>query len=467
MISDFLLALAVAAGPAQVSHRAPDEIICLSVLRLWDGSSAEVRDIQKTPFPPAFRQAFGGQGDCNNLDQHALIDWHLKVGDEQTIMAALRVIEEDYLTNGPTAAEFLKQLAPAVRKAKPQLEALGHLKTGPTYLEWYRQTRSNQSIARLADLAAAHVRLTLIAGEYLRAAEFYRSPVLLERGRPYLRAASEGIRLLYDDAQVAMASDQGAADMLNQGRSTYINLVRDYERRVPLLNARISGLPVDLDAARQSLSISDEGLLTAAARVLSDEGKDPCRIKREQDTQGIRDACGSENSFELRLRDYWMTRAQVELLTEPAERYRLKSFRYALNLQILDLERQTSDPIPFRRSTSQDNLVRLKIAFAEAAHIASSRPGDEAEGRQDRRDALAWLIDAEKDASPASHPGLFRQIANRYLKIWSELLAHRDSEEAAGDAALERTSSYMSRMLVQLPAIINAEPLGETAPDQK
>ena len=91
LLSVFLLiALPLAASAQEVPTR--ENMICSTYLRIWDGTKADVQNIQLHPVPDSFRDVVETTG-CRNTHPSDLIAWHRKYGSEETMVAALKYLE--------------------------------------------------------------------------------------------------------------------------------------------------------------------------------------------------------------------------------------------------------------------------------------------------------------------------------------------------------------------------------------
>ena len=307
-----LAALVLLPASAQ-ARRESNEIECVTILTMWSGSTAETRLIETTPVPDSYRTIFAA-GPCNTLHRPSLIDWHLAFGSAASVTAALAFLEADSTRGVPTGDPFLTGVGAAWHRAQPSIRTLARLDVPGGDVRWRRAVAADRTIRALQPFARGYEASVFLAEQYLRAAEFHRSPELLATARLYLRAATEGVRLFFDDALVAMAADPPAAHLLNLPAGT-VNAVRDMEARASVLHATLTRAPTDLAEASRLLDRGDGALLRHAAIEAYEHGGDLCDVGDRADLEAIRTACKNvEGDFEGRLLAYWRVRATLELL---------------------------------------------------------------------------------------------------------------------------------------------------------
>ncbi|WP_419809537.1 hypothetical protein [Sphingomonas sp.] len=411
---------------------------------MWSGSTAETRLIETTPVPDSYRTIFAA-GPCNTLHRPSLIDWHLAFGSAASVTAALAFLEADSTRGVPTGDPFLTGVGAAWHRAQPSIRTLARLDVPGGDVRWRRAVAADRTIRALQPFARGYEASVFLAEQYLRAAEFHRSPELLATARLYLRAATEGVRLFFDDALVAMAADPPAAHLLNLPAGT-VNAVRDMEARASVLHATLTRAPTDLAEATRLLDRGDGALLRSAAFEAYEHGGDLCDVDDRADLEAIRTACENrENDFEGRLLAYWRVRATLELLDpQPAP---LGDEAFDLAAKLLRhrlLERR--DGWSIRLGRYEDVLADLYIRRAERVVRTQDR--------QQRSNAFIWLVEAERLTSPATNPARFRQIADRYLTLWQTLAAAPNSADRPDtNPSWAREAAFLARTRAGLPQI--------------
>ena len=91
----FLVVLSVNAYAQDIS----EDIICTTHRDFWNGSAADVLNIEVYPVPESFRQSIEHSG-CRNTSIGDLIDWHRNYGSADTMSAALKYLEDSVKTRG-------------------------------------------------------------------------------------------------------------------------------------------------------------------------------------------------------------------------------------------------------------------------------------------------------------------------------------------------------------------------------
>ncbi|WP_156419649.1 MULTISPECIES: hypothetical protein [unclassified Sphingopyxis] len=82
--------------------------VCLPVLRVWNGTPAEIKAIKATPVPLSFKE--GAQACGGPLRAVDLIDWHLRFGTEETAFAAVNHIADRHAAYRPHVRKATKDI---------------------------------------------------------------------------------------------------------------------------------------------------------------------------------------------------------------------------------------------------------------------------------------------------------------------------------------------------------------------
>jgi hypothetical protein len=417
---------------------------------MWTGANEDIRQIATKPIPSNFEQAFNSKP-CNSLDKTALVTWHLRFGDEQTTAAALDYLEAK-MGGSVTPAAFMRDADQAWKAALPIYQAAAMLRNTPDgYRPWLARLQADRRSRHMHDIGMAYEGFVFLAQEYLRAAEFYRSPALLEKARKYLSPALEGVRLFFNDADVAMAdSREPPVDFALWSHD--INTVRDMQMRAAVLQAILTPTPEALEAARSTLATADEPMLRSAAQEAFENGRNFCD---GSDDLEVKSACDTENSFERRVRAYWRARAKFALVTNGPEAERRNSLDLAMKLlsRAGDESDWTPDLSSMRDAEKSDQLAELFVMEAEAAEKEANGV-DQPESwpaREKAALALKALVNAERRASPVWHPARFRQIAAQYLRIYDRY--------AKSVEAVPWDGGQWGRQAIYMQSVVNTLPL--------
>lgn len=420
---------------------APPQDVCVVPLTLWSGTLADTRSIATVPVPDSYRRAFGDRP-CNTLHKPSLIDWHLAFGTEASVTAALAWLETELTRDAPAPATFLATADTAWRAVRPRLAELEALRRQPNALD--RARASDPAVRRLQPLVRSYRAATLLAQQYLRAAEFHRSPLLLAKARPYLAIASEGVRLFFDDALFAGQREAVGASAVGLF-SGDVDAIRDMEARAALLQAALTGSAADRAAATRLLDRGDPGLLRRAAEEAYAHGDSPCEVGDREDLAAIKTACDTENDFEGRLLAHWVVRARLAVRT-PGEEQGMGAVALAEKL----LRHRLLDPSQgwsVRYGSYADALADLYLWQADRA------AADQGDG------ALRLLTQAERLTPAATNPARFLQIAEHFAALWRRLEAAPDPRDRPSDVpALAREAAFLARTRAALPAIAVGQP---------
>jgi hypothetical protein len=397
------------------------------------------------------------------LVEESLIDWHFAFGDESTTTAALNFLSRDYL-RGIASPDVLERDMPgAWRDAQPAFRAAeAHLQ--PPHPDWKRFgqfLRKDRRFERLLRLSDAQAAYAFLADQYLRAAEFYGSAALFQVAEGHFRPALAGFRVLYQDARIAMAESSDAANQLGL-QAMQVNRMRDLEMRMAVMRARLTGSASDMGAAFAVMEANHDPALQQALEEAYQHGDNFCDTVDREDLAAMAKACEEENSFPLRVINYWRNRAALELLEggePPAHRRPRDPFESLKQLLgRLDIEGGVAGLGSWRRQPDETLIGLLLIRADRAADRARTVEG--AEAADAVSSALGDLKDAGRPAPPSETPGRFRQIAHRFLALYDWAWNHPDPqvrEEVRRPSTWAREAAYFQAVLPRLDQIARGE----------
>jgi hypothetical protein len=447
----------ILASTAQAQNAGDEsgEIICVSVAQMWGGTSDDVAHISSVPVPESYRRLYFGDP-CTrfSLVKSSLIDWNLAFGNEASTTAALEFLEAQTTAGKPVIADLGQRLAAARRDAQHDIVAAATILRQPDGMQrGGALVRKSKSLERLRSMIDVRNDYTFLAGQYLRAAEFYGSPGLLARARRYAAPALDAMRITRALAAADVAAKLDGVSPLESGDYRDLD-ASDLEMRMAVVSASLSSDPEDLAAAETVLASYDEPFYKVAASEAFDHGDGFCDIGERSDLADYAKACES-GDFDKKAITWWRYRAQLDLLgTGPPDL--LDSFYTATHLIERDYAAHNSQQYRPRYDTAADQIVTLHLACAEA-FIRSANPNPWASSAtnsnaaiQSLDAALNELSLAERSAPASQTPGRFRQIATRFLSIRARLAA---LEKPGRYPGLERQAAYFSAVLASLDDI--------------
>ena len=97
-----LLLCGATASPATARGRADEGRICVGGPQ-WRPTLEESLKVRDAPVPQSYRKLSDSPDVCTQwaLNRHALVDWHIQFGDEESARTALAYIEQSYLGTIP------------------------------------------------------------------------------------------------------------------------------------------------------------------------------------------------------------------------------------------------------------------------------------------------------------------------------------------------------------------------------
>lgn len=301
---------------AQIADRVENEVICTTVLRLWQGSIEDTRQIEMVPVPKSFRDSLESGDACQSmqLDRRGLIDWHLKFGTASSVEAALTYLEErDAVRPSLTPQRYVSELQRAFQAAKRDLERAGRLAQpqGATYSVQQRFLDRSPSVGTFRQLLNSREGFIFFGEQYLRTAEEFNSPGLLAKADTYLKPVFEATQYL--------APLEGKAPVAGL---LYFNLngfrVDDLRARSAILGARLSGAKAAIDTARAILASQLAPDYVRIAETAFSGGDDFCDINPGWSrSEEIEAACRADDDNETRIFNYWTNRATFDAIFDP------------------------------------------------------------------------------------------------------------------------------------------------------
>ena len=424
---------AVFTAPA-VAQSAADEladgVICTSVASPWHGNGDDVRDIERTPIPQSFRERFEAIGTCKRfqLVEDDLIDWHMRFGSEHSVTLALKYLEHDYIRDDPPPERYLDDLRRAGRRVRSENRPI-------QMLEGFIETREDY---------------VFLATQYLRAAEEFRSPSLLESAERYLAPAIAGGEFL------------GSLETDPREREHDLDLdtfkTDDLELRSAVLQVQLGASPSAVADAEVTFQSKDRPYYPMLAGVFKHAG-DICDFAHgsSDEVEMAAELACDDNDAALQEQtvSLLVTRALLDLAEKTKDLpYRSDEFTSAVRL--LEAERF------HERSrccwlSSEEDLLRLHLAAAEAFRGLANLPRRRGSGYGPFFEALEELEAAESLAQPFEAPGRFRRIAESWLAVFEQLEVTMERDER-GSVRLEypvyaRRAAYLTHTLANLDTI--------------
>jgi hypothetical protein len=390
--------------PAAARGQAPEPPqVCVSVLIGWSGNKDDRQHIETTPVPESLKKIWLGH-DCaaGSFDHNSLLEWHLKFGSPQSTMEALSWVETTSMANVLTPGAFRRHAAKDLEAAKKGAAA--------------DTDRANRDIAALDAYA-------FLAGQYLRAAEFFHSPVLLAKAKPYVDVSRTGLDLFYPGTLVALQSSPEPCPNCFDPQWYEFNRERELPLRYAIEQAYQTGSPQDLAKAQNLLDQTPGGrdLMSQAAYQFSMTPKDPCdggNGPHQELPPTLAKACDTEQDLTKRLVRYWRDRAMLDLVLA-----RSVNTVHDLGLSSLDI---ATELFKLTRSgfdggggllyTEQDDeLIELYLADAEAT-LSRAREHPQNDGLCEPC-YFRYLNAAVAIVSPVLNPNRFRQLAAAYAQV--------------------------------------------------
>ena len=406
--------------------------ICLAVAHHWSATLSETRNIRTVPIAPGFRAIMDGDSCARfQLAKRSLIDWHLAFGNEASTAAALSYLEAELLRGLPGPTLYTQALRDARQRAGPKQSS---------------NDRPSAHRKRFEQLADKNYPYRQIAQFALAAAEEFGSLPLLVRSEAAIGALEGWL-------EVAGADESSAAD-----RSTVHDdetLTTTLRTRAAVLRADLTRSEADIQAAEALLQSAERPYVMALGEEAYRGGEDFCEIDEENSTESARQACADDDFLAEQVIGYWHNRAMLDLVKGVADDRSVD-----IVLRLLERERISSSRRCCHLGDMGDLLrLRLMLADRHRGALAKQAVDGEDEGYEHWWEALDQLEEAEALTRPDVAPERFRRIAERWLALWRQADAVRQSLELNAELAAShhRHAAYLRRLLPQLDAIAVGE----------
>lgn len=442
-----LVAIPLTASPVQAQDEVAENeeegsLICVAIGIRWSGTAAERQEIRTTPVPTSFLSILNG-GDCSSwqLMKTSLIDWHLRHGDEQSALAAVRFLENEFQGNlGPNFADsFVSAWQQAVADGQMLLDRQRVSEEDLTGASWHSAIEPELmrlgSVSELRELAARLESAEFVAGEYTRSADALLSRALLEEAQRIHKPLS-AITHFIDEREAlggleAVLARRFQPDFRTDRLSTS---VRDITLAVTeaLLIRDEATIRKAHDVTQQYFNPGGETFPMPDLHTFLDfayEGDDEACIPDERNSrEGYEERCEDDNLEHFAL-IFWYQRARLELLAREegvaleTMRARLRPRDHTRSVVDLFIRRAWHEGGRYNEETYPAEAVRLLVGLAKAEASTLHTPCRAARselGREDSRKlyrSLAAISHALALASPSVQPQLYREVAMARLEL--------------------------------------------------
>lgn len=422
--------------------------ICVGGGPGWRPSLEDSRQIEQSPVPQSYRSMFESTEPCVRwrMGERWLIDWHLNFGSVRSTESALAYLEADYIKRLPTTALYLSKVRKAHRSAIRDIEQAAKMgqPAGVSYSARARYLNNSRTVQALKQLADGNKKFVELAELNLRTAEEFNSPTLLSKAQTYLASALETAKYLDLVEDVSPVRN-----MLHFNANVF--KLEGLQDRINVQRAQMTMTHQDFASADATLDLRETPEYRNAAKGAYSGGDDFCEISDGWDfKQAIEKACKADRDFPVKVINYWISRASLDLADKDMKRPAgdVDSFKWATRL--LNLEQAPDHSRRWGSASASEDLLRLHLRAAERDG-ARAVPG--------KRDEFWWsalhhLQRAEALAKAHQSPGRFKRIANRWLDLWGRRKASLTVNQGSqGSADHQRYAAYLKTNLEGLNAV--------------
>jgi hypothetical protein len=404
------------------------ENICMPTLRVWRGTTEDIRQIQQTPVPESFKTGVGG-GCGGPIRADFLVGWHLRYGSEDTVQKALRFIEKRDGASDAISGQLGRDLANALAELNIEFQAEDEREDSrldvsqPDKLrKFITNTPSVAKLRRIKDTLNFDLldRINL----YMSGAEIFRSKQLAARARE--------IFTQYDaiEKRLLPARDGGSSDKDSfvsqaleyvQDSSSHNLTSLEVELRLAVLEAQLTPDAETIDLAREALNRRHRPAYANAPKVAFGGGDDFCDLNEERFRneweREIAKACEDDSSFVNKAMAYGYADSMLAILTDTNQREFGKwDWQDYVVLHQKDMVYNSGQ----RNYMTGDNerVINLKLVLADQNF---SMTKSKREGQWSYEEAWRLLAELSPLVNPAENPVRFRQIAERAIAVDAEM----------------------------------------------
>ncbi len=468
----FLAPVAQSQTDPELENNTQEEMICLTIGRVWAGTFAEREQIGQVPVPKSFVQQIRGDT-CTRfqLVLGSLLNWHFQYGDERSAIAAVRFLEREFLVqiDPEYPPEFAAEWQIALDQAQHLFE--GEKARNPGVSDWQllrdlepqlKELRGVKSLVKFGNQLGG---VEFIAGEYARAAEVFRSENLLKQARR-LHAPSFSVATFLNQQEQIGTVEKYLVGLV---RPRYRSDRMEPRLREIALSVTDAAIKRDVETVQAADAVTRQvyrpdgqtypwpDLFTFIENAYEDD-ETVCRASKNNSKPGYVDRC-EENGYESYAMGFWYNRSRLELIARQLgiklETFDRRFIRDGTTPRTVDLflQRAWHDGLRYGEALVPKEAIHLLMWSGEASFSEITGECDRAskEHRQSAYDAINLISRAQSFTSPARHPLLYLETATAYVRIYEGLgKCTMDMNEPS----FERGYLLSKAFLTQFPALM-------------
>jgi hypothetical protein len=418
------------AGAQSSSSAEEVENICMPTLRVWRGTTEDIRQIQQAPVPKSFKTGIGG-GCGGPIRADFLVGWHLRYGSEETVHEALAFIEKRDGAFEAKARQLDRDISDALAKMNIEFKVEDEREDSRLDLSQPDRLRSfiekNPSAGKLR-VAKDKLNSDLLdrINLYLTAAEMFGSKRLAVRARKVL--------MLYEviEKRLLPTRDGGSSEMdpfvsqaleYVQDSSSRSLTSMEVELRLAVLEAQLTPDAKSIDLARETLKRRHQSAYANAPKVAFSGGDDFCDLYEERHLneweREIAKACKDDYAFVDKAMAYGYADAMLGILTGSHQRA-FGKWDWE-DYVVLHQKGMVYKSGQHRYLTGDhERVINLKLALADQ-HFSKTKAKAKGDRRWTYEEAWRLLAELSPLVNPAENPVRFRQIAERAMAVDAEM----------------------------------------------
>lgn len=405
----------------------PDEEegqVCILIAYGWNGSPAEIKQINEIPVPNSYKTGKGGA--CGgHVDASYLIKWHLRYGNKDTVQQALSFIEKRDGTSDAISAQLERNLTSALIELEREFEVEDEREDSrldASQPDKLRSFLANSPAINKLSVVKNTLNSDLLdrINLYLSTAEIFRSNRFATKARTiFTQYQAIETRLLptRDGGRPDLDTNVSSALEVVQDSSSRDLTSMEIDLRLAVLEAQLTPSAETFDSAREALKRRHRPAYANAPKEAFGGGDDFCDLYEERFLNDwereIAKACKEDYAFVPKAMAYGYADAMLAILTDSDQRAFGKwDWQDYVILHQKDMIYNSGQ----RSYMTGDNerVINLKLAVADR-HFAKSKAKQG--GRWSYEEAWRLLAGLAPLVNPAENPVRFRQIAERAIAV--------------------------------------------------
>jgi hypothetical protein len=418
------------AGAQSSSSVEEEENICMPTLRVWRGTTEDIRQIQQTPVPKSFKTGIGG-GCGGPIRADFLVGWHLRYGSEDSAQQALSFIEKRDGASDAISGRLGRDISDALAKLNREFQVVSEKEN--SRLDVFQPDKLRSLIANSPSVNKLRRIKDTLNFDLLDRIDLYLSGAEIF-GSKQLAARAREIFTQYDaiEKKLLPTRDGGSVDLEPlvslaledvQDSSSRLLTSMEVELRLAVLEAQLAPDAKAIDHAREALKRRHKPAYANAPKVAFGEGNDFCDLNEESFLNDwereIAKACKDDDAFANKAMAYGYADAMLGILTD-ANQMAFGKWDWQGYVVLHQKDMVYNNGQRNYKTGDNEKVINLKLVLADQ-HFSKTKAKPKGDQRWSYEEAWRLLAELSPLVNPAENPVRFRQIAERAIAVDAEM----------------------------------------------